>query len=311
MGNSKTAFLLSQVVVLCAAQICVAAPAGRPPATNHVSITVTGGERLIEANGFPNHVPGQFPRQGNPNTIAAQNYHFHLPLSPQVADKPTAVRHLLFGVALNGVPFDPGTAEFYNNDPASGWNYEAKSPFINLGLDDHNAHVQPNGAYHYHASPRGLVSSLGPNQQQMLLIGYAADGFPIYTGYGHVDVNRTNSPLKKMRSSYRLKSGARPAQPGGNYDGKFTEDYTYVPGAGDLDECNGRFGPTPQFPQGTYHYYLTDDFPYIPRMLRGKPDPSFQKTGPRPGRLRPPPARLQPAADAAPQPLSNPKIQTQ
>ena len=40
-----------------------------------------------------------------------------------------------FGVAINGVPFDPGAAEWWNNDPASGWQYEALSGKINLGMD--------------------------------------------------------------------------------------------------------------------------------------------------------------------------------
>ena len=88
-----------------------------------------------------------------------------------------------------------------------------------------------------------------------------------------------------MRASYRLKPGQRPGGPGGSYDGRFTADYEYVKGSGDLDECNGRFGVTPEFPQGTYHYYLTEEFPYIGRLWRGTPDPSFFKRGPwpRPG----------------------------
>jgi hypothetical protein len=34
----------------------------------------------------------------------------------------------LFGMALNGVPFDPGTAEFWNRDPSSGWRTTRRSP---------------------------------------------------------------------------------------------------------------------------------------------------------------------------------------
>src|SRR6266498_4269273 len=110
--------------------------------TNTVYITVAGGERIIKANGWPDHKPGEFPRQGNPNSISTQNYNFHVPTHPEVAAKPTSAGHALFGVALNGVPFDPATAEFWNRDPRSGWNYEAKSGFLDLGLDENNAHVQ-------------------------------------------------------------------------------------------------------------------------------------------------------------------------
>src|ERR1051326_7032907 len=90
------------------------------------------------------------------------------------------------------------------------------------------------------------------------------------------------APPQKMRASYRLKPGQRPGGPGGKYDGKFTADYEYVKGSGDLDECNGRFGPTTEYPQGTYHYYLTEEFPYIGRFWRGTPDQSFMKRGPGP-----------------------------
>jgi hypothetical protein len=90
-----------------------------------------------------------------------------------------------------------------------------------------------------------------------------------------------------MHSSYRLKNGTRPNGPGGAYDGKFTADYEYVKGSGDLDECNGRFGVTPEFPQGTYHYYITDEFPWISRFWRGTPDTSFMKRLPGPFIARP------------------------
>src|SRR5437763_1674232 len=145
--------------------------------TNRVFITVSGGERVITANGLPDHAPGQFPNRGNPNTISAQDYNFRVPAHPEVAARSRDARGAWFGVALNGVPFEPGTAEFWNGQRE--WNYEAKSGFINLGLDQNNAHVQPTGAYHYHGLPAGLMSRLGGDANKMLLVGYAADGFPI------------------------------------------------------------------------------------------------------------------------------------
>ena len=51
--------------------------------------------------------------------------------------------------------------------------------------------------------------------------------------------------------------------------GAFTQDYEYVEGLGDLDECNGRFGVTPEFPEGIYYYVVTDDFPFFTRCLKG------------------------------------------
>ena len=248
---------------------------------NRVTITITGGERVISANGLPNHATGQFPGRGNPNTISAQNYAFHIPTQPQTNATPRDGRGAWFGVALTGVPFESGTAEFWNHQRE--WNYEAKSGFIDLGLDQNNAHVQPTGAYHYHGLPVGLMAKLGGDLKKMLLVGYAADGFPIYTSDGHGGAMDAKSPLKKMRSGWQLKQGQRLGGPAGNYDGRFTADYEFVKGSGDLDECNGRFGVTPEFPQGTYYYCITDEFPQLARSWRGTPDTSFFKRGPGPG----------------------------
>src|SRR5712664_676713 len=66
-----------------------------------VTITVSGGERLVAANGLPDHMTGQFPGRGNPNRISAQSYNFHLWNAPKVADHPTPANGAWFGVALN------------------------------------------------------------------------------------------------------------------------------------------------------------------------------------------------------------------
>jgi hypothetical protein len=51
--------------------------------------------------------------------------------------------------------------------------------------------------------------------------------------------------------------------------GAFTQDFEYVEGLGDLDECNGRIGITPEFPNGIYYYVVTDNFPFFTRCLKG------------------------------------------
>lgn len=249
---------------------------------NEVRITVEGGYRVIRANGIPDHAPGQFPNRGNPNRIAAQRYEFRVPAEPKIAARTTPLQMQPFGVAVNGVVFDPGAAEWWRGD--WNWQYEPMSGAINLGVDQNNAHVQPTGAYHYHAIPTGLLNLLTGGRPKLVLVGWAADGFPIYGPWGYSDPKDARSKLNKLRSSYRVKQGMRPDGPGGKYDGSFVADYEYAKGAGDLDECNGRTGVTPEFPGGTYHYVLTEEFPYIPRMYRGTPDPSFRTHGPGGGR---------------------------
>lgn len=242
-------------------------------AKSSISITEEGEKRIITANGIPAHDTGKFPNRNNPNTISVQSYKFEMPLKPAKLQRPVDARGIIFGVALNGVVFDPGTAETWKGDMR--WSYEALTSDLNLGLDENHAHVQPTGAYHYHAMPNGLLKDLKASKDKMTMIGWAADGFPIYALYGYEEAGDSQSKLKKLKSSYRLKSGTREGGPGGKYDGNFTSDYEYVAGLGDLDECNGRDGVTPEFPQGTYYYVVSEEFPFIPRYFKAKPDSSF------------------------------------
>jgi len=218
-----------------------------------VTISEEDSYRYIKSNGIPNHSHGAFPNRNNPNSISEQQHAYRVPLAPRLAGSIIKLGMHPFGVAVNGVPFDPGAAEFWRNDRSSGWQYEAKSGAVNLGLDGNNAHVQPTGAYHYHGVPTGLIDGQG-RASHSKLIGYAADGFPIYALYGDGG--------KVMKSSYKVKDGSRSEGPGGKYDGSFVQDYGYVEGLGDLDECNGKFGKTPEYSDGSYHYFITENFPY-------------------------------------------------
>ena len=268
----------------------------RPPGETRVAMRVEGDRRIIESNGLPDHPTGRFPNRGNPHRILGQRHRFTVPARPEPATVATKLDRQPFGVALNGVLFAPNTAEFHGNRRDSGWNYEALGGKLRLGLDENHAHVQPNGAYHYHGLPTALFGRLSGGAKRMTLLGWAADGFPIYGLYGYKDPGDPASGVVELRSSFRLRSGRRPegdGQPGGAYDGSFTSDYEYAAGLGDLDECNGRHGVTPEFPQGTYHYVLTADYPFVPRAFRGTPDPSFARRGPRgdaspAGRAHPP-----------------------
>lgn len=264
---------------------------------NEVLIEIKGEHRHITSNGIPQHKTGTFPRRGNPNKISEQRYSYKMPANPQAADKTTSVYGQPFGIGLNGVPFDPGTAEVWSktgrtharggaaHGKGNTWNYDALSGKINLGIDSSNAHVQPTGAYHYHGIPHGLVAiqkkELG--KPSMVLIGYAADGFPMYSELAHDDADDATSKLRKMKPSFRLKEGTRPGDdapgtaPGGKFDGTYIQDFEYVEGLGDLDECNGRTGVTPEYPDGTYYYVLTESYPMIPRAFRGTPDKSFER----------------------------------
>ncbi|MEM9052009.1 MAG: YHYH protein, partial [Bacteroidota bacterium] len=125
-----------------------------------------------------------------------------------------------------------------------------------------------------------FLDDLNAPSNQMTLIGYAADGFPIYYKYAYSIANDANSTVEEMMSGYQLKSGSRPGDgveaPCGDYNGVYSNDYEYVGGNAQLDEANGRTGVTPEFPGGTYYYVITEDFPIIPRMFRGTPSADFE-----------------------------------
>ena len=170
----------------------------------NITINEQDGYRYIESDGLADHTTGKFPNSGNPNAISEQAYKFRMPLRPRKKNSSTPSGHSTFGVAENGVPFDPGTAEYWNSDRSSDWNIEALTGGMNLGLDRNNAHVQPNGAYHYHSTPVGLLEKYNYRDKPVLL-GYAADGFPVYSSYGYRNATDSSSQIIELGSSYQIR----------------------------------------------------------------------------------------------------------
>ncbi len=238
------------------------------------------GKRSLVANGVPDHAIGAFPNAGNPNRIASQTVRFSTTLDP-VEHQGAGAFVKVAGFALNGVKFDPGTAQSCDTacaDHGEGhgnpWRIEALGQtFFAFGVDANNAHVQPGGVYHYHGVPSGMLSAPARAGRAMALVGWAVDGYPIYARLGHADPTSSDSPLRAMRPSYRLKARPDAGRPPIDFApmGTFTQDYEYVAGLGDLDECNGRHDVTPEFPRGIYHYYATDAFPFVQRCVKGTP----------------------------------------
>ena len=266
--------------------------------TPQYSETLAGGNRVITTNSIPNHRVGLFGGGAgslNPNAISQQSETYTITASPAVASsltpliigtgtRPNVGIQYSFGVLKNGVELDPVAAEpFPHNgtmDPNVNWEWNLEALNVRIGLDCNNAHVQPSGKYHYHGSPTLYLQNLSVSTTRMTLIGYAADGFPIYYKYAYTNANDTNSTLIAMTSSYRLKSGRRPGDgvtaPCDVYNGIYTNDYEYVSGIGTLDEANGRTGVTPEYPSGTYYYIITDEFPSVPRYFKGTPSQDFK-----------------------------------
>lgn len=257
--------------------------------TSLFSEITSNDKRIFTVNNIPSHLVGEYPNNANPHSISAQEETIEISINPQKKTSLTPLQNsngpaYAFGICLNGVEMDPVAAEPWGKNTTNenyNWNLEATAN--NLGLDCSNAHVQPTGSYHYHGTPVKYIESLNTSGNEMVLMGWAADGFPVYYSFGYSTANDSLSAIKTLTSSYRLKSGDRPGDgisaPCGEYNGKYVQDYEFTEGLGDLDEANGRTGVTPEFPNGTYYYVVTDEFPGIPRYFAGDPSKDF-KLGP-------------------------------
>lgn len=263
------------------------------------TMTISGGNRIISCNNIPDHQVGLFgmgPGSLNPNAISPQSSTYSITVNPTLTGSNIELLgttggpmsqgpQYSFGILLNGIELDPVAAEpwphqgIMNPNVNWEWNLEALGLGINLGLDCNFAHVQPTGKYHYHGTPNLFLDDLSIDPTVMTLIGYAADGFPIYYKYAYEDADDANSTVIAVQSSFRLKSCERPGDgitaPCGDYDGTYSNDWEYIEYSGSLDECNGRYGVTPEYPSGTYYYVITDQFPSIPRCFKGTPSSDF------------------------------------
>ena len=229
---------------------------------NKFEISLTNDKRCFLSNGIPDHKTGLFPNKGNPNTISLQQINVCIPRYPKKLSTYTKIDGII-GIALNGILFRPETAGFW--DPKApkkhsrngdkNWSVDIFGVRGKLGLDFNNAHVGRAGMYHYHGLPTGLVKKLKETH-----IGYAGDGFEI-----HYLQN-------KKKSGWSLKGGSRKSGPLGLYDGTYNEDYYYLGGDSELDECNGGIY------KGKYVYFITDDYPRVPRCLYGEVSGDFNKS---------------------------------
>ena len=74
-------------------------------------ITETNQNIRIQSEAQPNHITGRFPNSGNPHAIERVQVDVQVAANPVKTDRATAVR--MAGVALNGILFEPGTAECF------------------------------------------------------------------------------------------------------------------------------------------------------------------------------------------------------
>ena len=251
---------------------------------NNVEITLADTDCSLASNAIPNHDFNDDTASFATN-VSTQEQAFTLPRNPQPGATSTAIAQNSYDAIMrNGVVLDLLSAGCYKpEDPMAdangntpvgcnlddGWLLDPMSPLSGFGTDQHNAHTQPDGRYHYHGNPEALFDD-NPGPDGSPVIGFAADGFPIFGSY-FLDLD--SGSVRKAVSGYTLKAGDRPVSaddPGGTYDGTYIDDYEYTK-SGDLDACNG------MTVDGQYGYYVTDAYPWVLACYSGTPDNSFNK----------------------------------
>lgn len=256
-----------------------------------IVITANDDSCTLVSNGIPNHnfndTSAHFA-----NDVSTQSISVSISRSPQQATTPTGLtQQVNNGIMLNGVVIDLLSAGCYDpsspqaSDGSQGddegitpigcqdshpWLADPLGIFHRFGADSHNAHTQPGGLYHYHGNPNAMFDD-NPGDQGSPVIGFAADGFPIYGSYF---LDETTGAVREAKSGYTLKTNRETVSgydtPPGIPDGKYINDWEFT-NAGDLDECNG------MTVNGQYGYYVINEFPWIINCYKGTPDPSFYK----------------------------------
>ncbi len=192
-----------------------------------LSITTGDGVREIAGNGRPGGAPtGTFPvpssdpayvYDGNPNQVTTQAIAFSIPLAPVAAAAPSCV-YKEVGITLDGI-------QIHNPLDSTG-----RDELAHEVQDVCTGAPQPGGGYHRHA-----LSECTPHiHEPAALVGYALDGFGIYSPYDETGRELTTA---------------------------------------DLDECHGITSTVEWEGQqvSIYHYVMTRDFPYTVSCFRGTP----------------------------------------
>ncbi|NIB39199.1 YHYH protein [Pseudomaricurvus alkylphenolicus] len=251
-----------------------------------VSISVDDDSCELLSNSIPNHDFNDASARFATDVAEIQRT-FRLPRDPVFANTATEISQQYYdAVMLNGVVLDLLSAGCYNpNDPMADqdgntpigcnanlddWLLDPLAEGNGFGTDSHNAHTQPDGTYHYHGNPMALFDE-HPGPEGSPVIGFAADGFPIFGSYF---LDPDTGMVRKAESGYTLRAGSRGTRtntnPGGDFDGTYVDDWIFTD-AGDLDECNG------MTVNGQYGYFVTDTYPWVLKCLKGEVDTSFRK----------------------------------
>lgn len=210
-----------------------------------VQVSCTATELVVRSNDMISY---PFVKV-TPNSLAAQDMTWRVPLNPAVAANPTSIVNRLgtLGFSVTGLAIYGPTEGPVPATEAFG------DPVANGILDQCKGHTGPRSEYHLHAVEATTYCGFGPSP----IVGYALDGFPIYGPRGCLDT--ACDQVVTFNSGYEL-TGDPTTYSWNAYTYRASSDPTV------LDACNGRIGP-----DGTYRYYATSTFPYTFGCFKGTP----------------------------------------
>lgn len=185
----------------------------------------------VRSTGLASYTMGPWQNGAFPNLPTNQKLLYRLPRTNAVPATKSLTEGGQTGIFVDGV-------EMFNSWDAFSWNGSAevsagmsnyfwnRDAYVNEGptFDPGNAHQQQGGTYHYHANPPGLRYFLGDHvnydassktfsestnapTKHSPILGWVADGFPIYGPYGYSISNDASSGVRRMISGYVLRNG--------------------------------------------------------------------------------------------------------
>ena len=231
-----------------------------------LSVWEVGTVINISTRNVLNHTAGKFPTDDNSNAIKDTTYFYSIESLRGSVDpsnvgiqyaNATSTSNTAIGIATNGALITNANSGITHSDSS---NFTYNSMFRNeVSRDSAGGAPDNNGIYGYiQPSPQAVGLDNWSTTTHSPIVGWSLDGFPIYGPYGYTDRANPSSDIKRIESSYSLKTTVR-ADVGGLPTGEFVQDYEYNSSTGDLDAYNGRYGVTPEFPLGTYYYVATID----------------------------------------------------
>ncbi len=170
---------------------------------------------------------GSFPNAANPYTILPQDLNYNYPYrggqNTQGDHASIVFETGPIAISLVGIPIF-GKVNGWTVPGLNGttWNLISQEAKVN-GEDAYSGTVDSNGLYHYVGSDfitanawgnvNGFTSGYTQTDGHSKIIGFAADGYPIYGPFGYLNPLDSSSPVVRMSSSYQSSSSAdsRPA----------------------------------------------------------------------------------------------------